>query len=248
MADSWAEKLDIYLDGELPADQMSALDTHVRGCSECAADVLRRLQLKRAVQTTGKRYSPSLELRQRIQQIVGTRPRQSWIWQIVAVAAVALVVATLFLVKAGRANQAQQKIYSEIADLHVANLASSSPVDVISSDRHTVKPWFEGKIPFTFNLPELANSEFTLVGGRVTYFEQEPGAHLIFQIRKHRISVLIFQERSFFQGLPDSQLGKQATFEVENWTQGDLRYFIIGDAAADDIAKLTELLKTSGRQ
>jgi len=93
MADSWAEKLDIYLDGELPADQMSALDTHVRGCSECAADVLRRLQLKRAVQTTGKRYSPSLELRQRIQQTVGTRPRQkSWIWQIVAVAAVALVV------------------------------------------------------------------------------------------------------------------------------------------------------------
>ena len=63
---------------------------------------------------------------------------------------------------------------SELVDLHVATLASSNPIDVVSSDRHTVKPWFEGKIPFTFNLPELQNSPFTLVGGRVSYLNQSP--------------------------------------------------------------------------
>ena len=90
----------------------------------------------------------------------------------------------------------RDQVFSEIADLHVATLASSSPVDVISTDRHTVKPWFQGKIPFAFDLPELQNSEFSLLGGRMTYLDQTPGAHLIYDVRKHHISVFVFQERS----------------------------------------------------
>src|SRR3989454_12268228 len=69
-------------------------------------------------------------------------------------------------------------------------------VDVISSDRHTVKPWFQGKIPFAFDLPQLQNSEFSLLGGRMAYLDQTPGAHLIYDMRKHHISVFVFQERS----------------------------------------------------
>jgi|SRR5438445_13863468 len=63
------------------------------------------------------------------------------------------------------------------------------------TDRHTVKPWFQGKIPFAFDLPELQNSEFSLLGGRMTYLDQTPGAHLIYDARKHHISVFVFQER-----------------------------------------------------
>ena len=58
-----------------------------------------------------------------------------------------------------------EQVVSEIADLHVTALASASPVEVISTDRHTVKPWFQGKIPFSFNLPELQNTEFSLLAG-----------------------------------------------------------------------------------
>lgn len=68
---------------------------------------------------------------------------------------------------------------SEVADLHIATLASANPIDVVSTDRHTVKPWFAGKIPFTFNLPELQNSPFTLLGAKVSYLNQSPGAHSI---------------------------------------------------------------------
>ena len=84
---------------------------------------------------------------------------------------------------------------SELADLHVATLASANPVDVVSTDRHTVKPWFAGRIPFTFNLPELQDSPFTLVGGKVSYLNQSPGAELIYRVRQHQISVFIFQEK-----------------------------------------------------
>jgi anti-sigma factor RsiW len=163
----------------------------------------------------------------------------------VATAMVAvLVVVGLATTYMGRQRVHQEQVYSELADLHVGTLASSSPVDVVSTDRHTVKPWFQGKIPFTFDLPELQNSEFSLVGGRITYLGQTPGAHLIYQLRKHEISVFIFQEGSF-RGRWDqgSAVTKELSFNMETWRQGGLRYCIVGDAAAADINNLAELLK-----
>jgi anti-sigma factor RsiW len=126
----------------------------------------------------------------------------------------------------------------------VSTLASANPVDVLSTDRHTVKPWFQGKIPFTFSLPELQSSEFTLLGGRVTYLGQAPGAELIYRIRKHQISVFIFQDRAVGRALgSSSQSQKELSFNIESWSQDGLRYFLIGDASGDDIRQLADLLK-----
>jgi anti-sigma factor RsiW len=232
----------MYLDGELSASEMSALDTHVRACSDCAAEVLGRLQLKRAVQTAGKRFAPSADFRQRIQKLSTATRQRHWSWQMAAIAAVFLVVLGISLVRIKQGNYTRQ-IYSEIADLHVSTLASASPVDVISTDRHTVKPWFEGKIPFSFNLPELQNSEFSLIGGRVTYLEQTPGAQLIYHVRKHQISVFIFPEASTLPG--DSGPARHTTFEMQTWTQSTLRYFVISDAPAEDIGKLVDMFKNA---
>jgi anti-sigma factor RsiW len=128
----------------------------------------------------------------------------------------------------------------------VATLASSSPVDVISTDRHTVKPWFQGKIPFAFNLPELQNSDFSLLGGRMTYLEQTPGAHLIYDVRKHHISVFVFQERSLAPRLDQNSLPpKNLSFNMATWSQGGLRYFVIGDASTADIDSLAKLFKAT---
>ena len=117
---------------------------------------------------------------------------------------------------------------------------------MISSDRHTVKPWFQGKIPFAFDLPELQNSEFSLLGGRMTYLDQTPGAHLIYDVRKHHISVFVFQERSLRARLDENSLSpKKLSFNMETWSQGGLRYFVIGDASAADINSLAKLFKTA---
>jgi anti-sigma factor RsiW len=246
MADVWTSKLDVYLDGEIPSSEMSALDAHVRSCPACAADVLNRLQLKRAVlDAAGKNYSPTPQLRQRVQGMIeARRPRQkSWTWLIAAAATIAVIMTALVITQIGRRNL-EHRTYSEIADLHVSTLASATPVDVISTDRHTVKPWFEGKIPFTFNLPELQNSDFALVGGRIAYLDQTAGAHLIYHLRKHQISVFIFPDKAV-----SSQLSvgtrEENTFAVESWTQGELRYLVIGDVGPDDMAKLRQLFKNA---
>jgi anti-sigma factor RsiW len=162
-----------------------------------------------------------------------------------AAAAFILVIAALTSTYMGTRKDGGQ-VFSEIADLHVATLASSSPVDVISTDRHTVKPWFQGKIPFAFNLPELQNSDFSLLGGRMTYLEQTPGAHLIYDVRKHHISVFIFQERLLPAKLDDNFISqKKLPFNMETWSQGGLRYFVIGDASDVDIDGLAKLFKAT---
>jgi anti-sigma factor RsiW len=166
-------------------------------------------------------------------------------WTCAAAAAAIIVIGALTSAYLGT-RSGKDQVFSEIADLHVATLASSSPVDVISTDRHTVKPWFQGKIPFAFNLPELQNSEFSLLGGRMTYLEQTPGAHLIYDVRKHHISVFVFQERSLPARLSDSApQSDKLSFNMETWSQGGLRYFVIGDASAANIDSLAKLLKAA---
>jgi anti-sigma factor RsiW len=249
MADEFAAKLDTYLDGELPASEMKSIDIHVRGCSSCAADVLTRVQMKRAVQSAGKRYQPSPEFRQRIQQQIASRPRlwASRAWMTASAVLAILLIAGLLNSYIGRERLQQEQAFSELADLHVAALASPNPVDVASSDRHTVKPWFQGKIPFTFNLPELQNTEFTLVGGRISYLEQAPGAELIFQVRKHYISVFIFQEQTTPALRSGSGVRKHVSFNYQTWTEGGLRYIAISDITGEDISKLAQLLKAAAK-
>ena len=249
VCESWKTKLDTYLDGELPSEEMRAFDVHVHNCPSCSADALTRVQTKRTIQAAGKRFTPSAEFRRRMQQSIAAKPRRGRLRlgmddgnSAIAV----LVVVGLTATYNERERVRTEQVYSEVADLHVATLASSSPVDVISTDRHTVKPWFQGKIPFAFDLPELQNSEFSLLGGRMTYLDQTPGAHLIYDVRKHHISVFVFQERSL--RLPgrlneNSFAPKNVSFNMETWSQGGLRYFVIGDASAADIDSLAKLFK-----
>jgi len=92
----------------------------------------------------------------------------------------------------------------------------------------------------------LVRRHFSLLGGRMTYLDQTPGAHLIYGVRKHHISVFVFQERSLPARLSDSSLKpRKFSFNMETWSQGGLRYFVIGDANAANIDSLARLFKTT---
>jgi anti-sigma factor RsiW len=258
--ETWTGKLDAYLDGELDSSQMQELDRHLRECSGCTAEVLRRLQWKRAVHSAAQCYVADPALRERIQRCISP-DKPAW-WHLrpafAAIAAVLLLFAGARIVQleVGQSNARpirnnlvqdnlvqQSRIAGELADLHVTTLASANPVDVVSSDRHNVKPWFAGKIPFSFDLPELQGSQFELVGGKISYVEQSPGAQLLFRVRKYQISVFIFQSRALPLDFASTEEINARSFHMESWRRNGLQYFAISDVAPEDLRALSYLLK-----
>lgn len=247
--ENWQEKLDAYLDSELVPAELSELASHLRTCPSCAAEALRRMQLKRVTQIAGKRYSPSPEFRKNMMTQIQEKPARGWNWLRVPqfVAAAAVLVFALLLLNHNTQTRERQQALGQLADLHVATLASANPVDVVSTDRHTVKPWFQGKLPFSFNLPELQGTPFTLAGGRLAYFEHAPAAQLLFQYQQHRISVFIVQETPQIEHeLGRVGLARQLSFNFEYWESNGLCYIAVGDAESTNIGKLVTLLKQAG--
>jgi anti-sigma factor RsiW len=241
--DLWRDELDAFVDGELSAETRREFDAHVRACTSCAAEMANRVQLKSAVRRAGRRFTPSADFRRKIEKQVLTRKRTwpaGWIPAFAAAAVILFAAAWI----AGRWTAGSQAAIGELVDLHIATLASANPVDVVSTDLHTVKPWFEGKLPFAVNVPELKDTPFTLLGGRVTYLEQEPGAGLLFQYRKHRLSAFVFQDRAKWKNvsMTDAPV-RHASFWVETWSSGGLRYFVMGDTSAANVEQLSDLIK-----
>jgi anti-sigma factor RsiW len=247
----WQSRLEAYVDAELSQQERQKFLAHAAQCPECATATLALAEAKRAIRRAGQRFTATAQLRERVQanarqtDEVKTRkphpPRLlQWPRWAMAAAAVVLLAAGLFFVS-GRYHKANS--LAEFADLHVANLASANPVEVVSSDKHTVKPWFQGRVPFTFDLPELQGSLFTLTGGRVTYFHQEPGAQLIFAYQRHMISAFIFRDTPQLAISQTSFSDRSTSFNLETWTQDGLRYVLVSDVNDETLSQLARLLQ-----
>jgi anti-sigma factor RsiW len=246
MTCDWRDKIDRYLDNELPESDDLALSRHLQSCQGCAAAALGSRKLKVSIKKAASAvFVPSAEFQSKIRRAVAPRSRSVPAW----LPAFALAMAAIIVMAVGLGlwlRPRQQDFLAEITDLHVSTLASSNPVDVVSTDRHTVKPWFEGKIPFTFDLPELQNSDFRLIGGRMAYIAQSPGAQLLFGIRKHQLSVFVFQERERFTGFgPEPKTTQNLAFNLDSWSDRGLRYVVISDASAADVRALARLLQAA---
>ncbi len=240
----WLRKIDLYLDGEISEAESREVELHIDTCPICSSETLARSQLKRNIHLAGKAFAADPAFRKRVQESITPRrlPRRwFWIYALGALCCV-LAVGTVVSLQWTRHQQRQQLI-GEITDLHVATLASENRVDVVSSDRHTVKPWFQGKLPFTFNLPDLQHSEFQLIGGRMTYLDQSPGAELLFSVRKHVLSVFIFKDSAQLDRLlRASDRTQKLSFNIESWNNDGLRYVVVTDSNRSDVEALRSLL------
>jgi anti-sigma factor RsiW len=237
--------LGAFLDDELPPNETATVREHIGNCPRCAAEIAELVRVKRGLRPACGRFTPSAEFRRSIEQQLRQPDRRSWRPKLIPAAV--LAGAVLLIVIASALFLHRPDDFAEIADLHINALASANPVDVASTDRHTVKPWFQGRIPFSFNVPEFAGTEFALLGGRVVYLHQRPGAQLIVTVRQHRISVLIFQElpeqdRAF--ALPAAVTHREQ-FNIDTWQSQGLRFFVIGDADPTAIEKLSAILKAA---
>ena len=129
---------------------------------------------------------------------------------------------------------------AELLDQHLAALSSGASPEVISTDRHTVKPWFQGKLPFSFNLPDVLPADTILRGGDLTYLNGQPAALLLFTVHKHEVSVFL-TERS---DSPATTLlsGVQSGFTIHHAITHDLRIIAVSDVNPADLDLLLSAL------
>jgi len=248
----WQAQINSFADAELTPRGTQEFRAHADECRECASAALAAMETKAAVRRAGKRCTAPPELRARLLLQVQassdtavrmTSPKANvvnWPRSAVAAAAMILLAAGLFFLAS---RERRPNALGEFADLHVSTLASANPVEVVSTDRHTVKPWFQGRIPFTFDLPELQGSPFTLTGGRVTYFHQEPGAQLIFAEQKHLISAFIFRDTPQLAIPGEAFADRGTSFNLQTWTQDGLRYVLVSDINTAALKQLADLLQ-----
>ena len=237
-------------DGELTAEQLASAQEHLSGCPECTSQALYQTMLKRATAKAGQRYSLPADLQQRLARIAAHQPpavdaasvrsvkRPARVFNYVgwATAAVLLLVfGSIFTVERGAQRTA---LFIEVCDQHIAMLAGNLPPQVLSSDKHTVKPWFQGKLPFSFNLPENLPGDTKLDGANLTYMHNQPAAQLLYSIGKHRVSVFI-RERTGAAISGDAQ-GEHAGFHVAGFNDGDLEVVAVSDV---DPARLSALVR-----
>jgi len=210
------EDIQLYADGEL--DDAGAIEEHLRTCATCANAIIAETQLKRAVREAA-RFVGSVPVPRRRSRAVPLA---------IAAALAAFVIGGLIAAMlVGTRSGAR-----ELADLHATILASANPVDVISTDRHTVKPWFEGKLPFSFAIPELAGTPFHLLGGRVVWAHEQPVAYLLVGKGSHKLSLFVSRVT-----LPS---GGMRGFEALSWRANGLNYVAVGDVPEVDLQQLRD--------
>ncbi len=245
--------LSALADGELAGDELVRVEAHLTECAECTRRALHESLLKRAAQGAGQRYAMPEGLRERVmgamrvgdvsgQATIPTsqnrdvgHPRPFYPWA--ALAAAVLVCVSGFVTREVSLRRAQETaLVSEAVDEHIAAMAAGGP-EVVSSDRHTVKPWFQGKLPFSFNLPQTLPGDVTLDGANLVQVEGQPAAQLLFSIGKHRASVFVSQ-RMGGHSAPNG--AERNGFHMEGSHTRELDVVAVSDA---DPARLRQLVQ-----
>lgn len=237
-----AMSISAFVDDQLPEPDRLEIAAHIESCARCAAEVVQTSQLKGAVAEAGSVYPAPMSLLEKTVFRRETRP-PTWAiqwWRGLGLAAAGVLLVFLGLAAGYRLemrSQQHQALLAEMIDQHVAGMAVNAP-QVISSDRHTVKPWFAGKLPFSFNLPDHLPTDVLLTGGDLTYLQGRPAALLQYNLGRHRASVLIYQA----EGASAMISGGASGFQVRTGRAGTLLVTAVSDAAPSSVEELEKLL------
>lgn len=188
-----------YLDDELDRSTIAELEQHVESCPDCTRELSLLGEVRLAVRKAAPRYRAPPELRARIGNLPAQpnharRERSRPPWLAIAaslVAAMLVSFATALWIVGEKAGTGvpEDLLVRDLVSAHLRALASASPVDVVSSDRHTVKPWFAGRIGEAPPVPDFAAQGFKLVGARIDYVGERRVATVVYRHRQHLIDV-----------------------------------------------------------
>jgi anti-sigma factor RsiW len=239
-------QLHLLIDGELPPAAAREAEEHARSCAECGALVAQERQWRQAVRGAGTYYAAPDLLRQRVaamarrQAVSAAAARRAWPGWRMAASLLLTAGLTSAITAYVTLPSSSALIEPEVVASHVRSLQMDHITDVKSSDQHTVKPWFHGKIDYAPPIEDYAAEGFPLVGGRLEYLDDRNVAALVYQHAQHPINVFILPTRAG-DSAPRAEIDRG--YNILRWTKGGMAFWAVSDLNATDMAELAKLLR-----
>jgi anti-sigma factor RsiW len=257
------QQLDPFFDNELGLAEAQKVQEHLEQCTACEEAYAVRLAFRQALQKPEVRFAMPDDLRAQIRgelsKKIPRRRRRTWTvpafqlpnWLFPSLAGAAAVLAVwfgsnLFLNGTRSPSGLLATVTTQLVSDHMRSLLPDHLIDVVSTDQHTVKPWFAGKLSFSPPVYDLSEQGFKLIGGRLDYLGNQEIAAVVFQHQKHYINLFAWPKTDLVR-FPDTTLQKEG-FNVYGWEANGLIMWAVTDAAPDALKTFVDLQKQQQQQ
>ncbi len=241
--------LHALMDGELDAGHAREVEEHIAGCAACAAKLAAYREMSQMIATADMKYTAPLALRRRIEaslpQSQTRAPSRRAVLRSFALGSAVSAIAATGLVAIVLRNDDQQRIDSEIVSAHLRSLQAGHLTDVISTDKHTVKPWFNGKLDVSPPVIDLTAQGFTLIGGRLDYVDARAIGAIVYRRRVHVINMFVAQTSN-----TEHYTAKIETiqgFNIKSWSDRGLNFWAVSDLGADELTEFCDKFESAMR-
>jgi anti-sigma factor RsiW len=251
--------VDAYADGELDVATAVDLEEHLETCPECSWAYESRIGLRSAMRGAdlGHRTPAGLEARVRAavrsaadedranasdarEPSVAPVVRWPRAWLVATAASLVVAAAAITIAWREAAMRPGDEVARDAVASHVRSLMADHLMDVPSSDQHTVKPWFDGKVDFAPPVVDLADRDFTLAGGRLDYLDDSPAAALVYTRRRHVVNLFI-QPSS---GPEAERVEVYKGYNVVRWASASMAYCAVSDLNAAELREFAEAIRS----
>jgi anti-sigma factor RsiW len=247
--------LNALIDGELDAGHARDVEKHAAACPACAEKLTEFREVHDAVSGAGLKMVAPAHLRSRIEKalpfpsarVIAPRKffqpsRRTFFGGIAAGSALsAALAASLVLTVVG--TDKQRNVANEVVSAHIRSLQAGHLMDVETSDQHTVKPWFNGRLDVAPPVIDLTAQGFRLLGGRLDYIDGEPVASVVYQRRKHIINLFVARRLGASQA--SARLEAIQGYNVRNWSEAGLDFWAVSDIAPDELNEFGQMIVTA---
>ena len=244
------------IDGELDAGHASEVETHVASCPRCAAQLRDYRVMRQALAAPALRHQAPAALRKRIEGTLPSHPavapsRRSMLKGLAMGSVLSGALAASLVVVVMRKEE-DQRILGDVVSAHLRSLQGDHLIDVQSTDQHTVKPWFNGRLDVAPPVIDLTAQGFTLIGGRLDYIDGKPVAAIIYKRRAHVINLFVAQiaaQVATQVAGPERRAAVEQVqgFNIWRWTRSDLGFWAVSDINAEELQEFGEKLEAEVR-
>ncbi len=233
--------IEAYLDEELDPALRATVEEHLANCQDCSEAHARLRGQKAAIKSAAPYYTAPAQLERSVRDALRSAAGRNRSWRLLAIAAsILLAMSVGWNIRLSQRRNAENDLLAEnILSGHIRSLMGTHLLDVPSSDRHTVKPWFDGKLDFSPDVKDFASQGFPLTGGRLDYLGDRTVAALVYQRRQHVLNVFTWPSNSS----SESHFSHNG-YNMVHWSGGGMTYWAVSDIPIAELEQFKDLYET----